>query len=475
MNNFFYLFSLSYVYELSYTNEHKIALMLKELLQPEIKELIDNRNWLDLKDILQYWPAPEIADLLLNIEKHDRVLLFRALPRDISAEVFAHLDNDQRDSLLYDLSDGETRELLEDLSPDDRTDLLEELPGKVTRRLLNMLNPEDLKEARQLLGYPEDSVGRQMTPDFVAVKKDWTVKKAIDHIRKFGKDKETIYRIYVTGKGGILLDDILLKDIMIATDEKRISELMDDQVVALSAFEDQEEAVIMMEKYDLFALPVIDSQGVLVGIVTFDDVMDISAEEATEDFQKISGINPVDQSYISASTFKLWGKRFPWLFGLLVTNFFTAGLIMQYEEVLGKFLILSAFIPVLIGTAGNSGTQSSTLIIRSLATQELAIGDWWKVLKKELTVGFFLGLILSIISFGGGLLAGEGNVAVSLVLCFSMITVIIWANIVGSLLPLIIEKLKFDPAVISSPFIATVIDLTGIFIYFSIAMTILDL
>lgn len=444
--------------------------MLKELLQPEIKELIDSHKWNDLKDAMESWPAAEIADLLLNIEKKERMLLFRALPREVSADVFAYLEHDQRDTLLHDLTDQETRELLADLPPDDRTSLLEELPAKVTRRLLNLLSPEDLKESRQLLGYPEESIGRSMTPDFVAVRPNWTISQALSHIRKFGKDSETIYRIYVTDKNGMLLDDILLRSVIIANEDDTIESLMDYNFVSLSAFADQEEAVRTMEKYDLFALPVVDSKGMLAGIVTFDDVLDISEEEATEDFQKISGINPVDQNYKTASIWKLWAKRFPWLLALLLANFITAAVIEAYDYVIDFEVVLAAFIPLLIGTAGNSGTQSATLIIRGLATQDIEISDIWRILRKELLVGILLGIVLGIIVYFRGLFEGESGFQVAGVVSITMVILVLWANFIGAILPIVLAKLKLDPAVISSPLIATLIDVTGITIYFNVAI-----
>lgn len=456
--------------------------MLKELLKPEIKELIAKRQWNNLKDVLITWPAPEIADLLLDIDKTDRVFIFRSLPRDISADIFSYLEHEQRDSLLHDMTDHETRQLLEDLSPDDRTELLEELPAKVTRRMLNLLSPEDLIEARQLLGYPEDSIGRQMTPDFVAVRPDWTIGKALAHIRQFGKDSETIYRIYVTDKDGKLLDDILLRSFIIADEQKTVSYLMDNNVISVSAFDDQEEAVRKMEKYDLFAIPVVDSVGMLVGIVTFDDVLDISEEEATEDIQKLSAINPVEQSYLSASTQKFWIKRLPWLLTLLLANVLTAYAMESYNHVIHKITMLSNFIPLLIGTAGNSGAQSATLIIRALSLDEINISNWFKILMKELMVGLLLAGVLGLLTFIiGFFLSGSepvlstfsGQVNFSITVSLSIFIMIIWANMIGSMLPLILGKMKLDPAVISNPLITTLVDVSGILIYFSVAQWLL--
>lgn len=443
--------------------------MLKELLRPEILELIEQRKWNDLRDGLSNWPPPEIAEVLLDIDKQDRAMLFRVLPRDISAEVFSYLEYDQRDELLRDLNDHETKILLANLTPDDRTALLEELPGKVTRRMLNLLSPEDLKEARELLGYPEESVGRLMTPDFVAVKKDWTVAQALSHIRIFGKASETIYRIYVVDEKGKLLDDIMLRNIILANENETIANLMDYTVISISAFADQEEAVRYLEKYDISALPVVDSDGQIVGIVTFDDIMDISTEEITEDIQKYGAVNPVDKSYMSASVFTLWMKRIPWLLALLFTSFISAGVIEKYSELIQTFVALSFFIPMLNGSAGNTGTQSSTLILRGLATGDIEIGDWFKVLVKELLVGISLGLVLGGLAFARGYFDSHGTVNLALVIGISMIALVFWANIIGALLPIVLAKFKLDPAVISSPFMATFIDVTGVFIYLNVA------
>ncbi len=449
--------------------------MLKELLKPEIQELINSRNWYELKDILSTWPAPEIVELFNDVEKTDRVILFRALPREISAEVFSYLESDQKDTFLHELTDQETRNLLSDLTPDDRTELLEELPGKVTLRLLSLLDPEDLKEARELLGYPEDSIGRRMTPDFVAVRSYWTVRKALHHIRKFGQDSETINRIYVTDKSGKLIDDVKLRSIILAEEDTLISDLIDFNVVSVSAFDDQEDAAKILEKYDLIALPVVDSMGVLVGIVTFDDVMDIAEEENTEDFQKIGAVNPVEQSYLSASVYKLWTKRIPWLIALLFANFLTVQAIEHFNWIYLKVVILSIFPTMLIGTAGNSGTQSATLIIRSIAVEGLDFNKWFVVLKKELIVGLLLGLTLGIIAFFRAFMNDDPAHKIAIIVSISMIVMVLWANLVGGLLPLILTKFKFDPAVISSPFMATLIDFTGIIIYFNLAIFILGL
>ncbi|GAB1372295.1 magnesium transporter [Candidatus Kapaibacterium sp.] len=343
-------------------------------------------------------------------------------------------------------------------------------------RLLALLDPDDLKEARELLGYPEESIGRRMTPDFVAVRSYWTIHKALHHIRKFGMDSETINRVYVTDKSGKLLDDIKLRSIILADEDAIISDLMDYNVVSVSAFEDQEKAVKTLEKYDLVAIPVVDSMGVLVGpIVTFDDVMDISREETTEDFQKIGAINPVEQSYVSTAFSRLWSKRIPWLIALLFANFMTVQAIEHFDWIYIKVVALAIFPTMLIGTAGNSGTQSATLIIRSIAVEGLNFDRWFTVMKKEILVGIMLGLTLGIIAFVRGFLVDDPGNKIAVVVGMSMLVMVTWANLVGGLLPLILNKLKFDPAVISSPFMATLIDFTGIIIYFNLSIYVLGL
>lgn len=449
--------------------------MLKELLKPEIEELIEARSWHELRDGVTSWHPSEVAELLLSIDKKDRVLLFRALPRDFAAEVFAEYEYEERESLLSDLTDKETKHLLEDLSPDDRTDLLSELPAEVTYELMEMLSPEDLKEARMLLGYPEESVGRLMTPDFIKINSDWNVREAFNQIRKFGKETETINRVYVLDSKGKLIDDVKLKTLLLSAEDTKISELIDYSVISISAFADQEEAVRYMEKYDLYALPVVDSEGYLVGIVTFDDVFDVSEEEATEDFQKLGGMAPVDQSYLTASITKLYIKRFPWLFALLLANFISAAVIAHYEPVFTLVGALVFFMPLLNGAAGNSGTQSATLVIRSMALGELDFTMWRKVFLKEFIMGILLGVSLGVFTFFRGILEGESNYEIALVVSLSVVILLIWANLVGGLLPLIISKLRLDPAVISSPLITTLLDISGITIYFNMAIMIMDL
>ncbi len=448
--------------------------MLKELLKPEIQELLEQRRWNELREALAEWSPPEIAELLLDLSKHERVLLFRALPRWLAAEVFSHLEAAQQDALLQELTDQETRELLHRLSPDDRTALLEEMPATVTRRLLTLLEPEDFREASFLLGFPEQSVGRLMTPDVITLRPYWTVREALEHLRRYGRDSETLNQLYVTDDEGHLLGELPLRTLVLADEMAVVADLMNYAVVSLSAFEDREAAVHAMQKYDLPTLPVVDSDGVLLGIVTFDDVMDVAEEEATEDFQKISAVAPLEFSYRQASIPQLWRRRIGWLLLLLISDFLTATVIAAYEHALQSVIALSFFIPIIIGTGGNVATQSSTLIIRALALREIGPPDWLRVFLKELGVSVLLGAVLALVVWLRGFF-WRGGPEVAAVVGMSMFFIVIWSNFIAALFPIAAKRVGIDPAVISGPFLTTFIDVTGLLIYFTMATFILGL
>ncbi len=446
---------------------------MPEFVTKELTQLIEKKKWSALRERLVNVPAPEISGVLFIAEKHDRVLIFRSLTRHESAEVFANLEPEQQDALLHDLTDVETRQLLSNLSPDDRTALLEELPAPVTRRLLGLLSSSDLQEARQLLGYPEESVGRLMTPDYVEVHQDWTVGRALEHIRSKGKDSETINMVYVIDKTGKLLDDIRLRRIILSDLNKTIEELMDRTFASLSAFDDREEAVTMMQRYDLAALPVMDSDGELIGIVTFDDVMDVAEEEATEDIQKSASVAPLKMSYHRAGVFNLFNKRAGWLVALVLLNLVSAAVIAAYEERIAGTIALLFFIPILIGSGGNAGSQASTLVIRALVTGDIKLDQWFQTIGKELLVGLLLGVTLGVLGGALGLLRGGFHWQLSVVVGVSMLSIVMVGNLVGMILPFIFTKINIDPAVASGPLITTIADATGLLIYFSIASVII--
>jgi magnesium transporter len=440
---------------------------------PDIKELIEKKDWYALRGTIAKWPAPEIVDLLLTLDKPERVLLFRLLPRQLSEEVFSYFEPEEQNALLKELTDEETRQLLASLPPDDRTALFEELPGQATQRLLNLLSPEDLKEVRQLLGYPEESVGRLMTPDYVAVRPNWTVAQALEQIRQKGKDSETVNMIYVVDDSWKLLDALELRRIILANPTDYIEQLMDYSVVSLSAFDDRERAVYMIQRYDVFALPVVDSNGVLLGIVTADDVMDVAQEEATEDFHKGAAVAPLKVSYREAGIWSLYAKRIGWLITLVFVNLASSGVISAFEHTLSSAIALAFFIPLLIDSGGNAGSQSATLMVRALATGEVKVDQWIRTVLKELGVGVALGLTMGL---AGSLLGYvRGGPAIGVVVGLSMLAIIVVANIIGVAIPFLLTKFRLDPAVASSPLITSVADAAGLLIYFVIASNVLHL
>ncbi len=452
--------------------------MLQNVLPDEIRELIEHHNWQQLARVRVDWPdydivAPEVADFMRELDKRDRVLFFRALPRDLAVEVFAYLDSDMTDTLLYELTDAETRHLLAELDPDDRTALLEELPGQVTQRLLNMLSPEDLKEARKLLGYPDESVGRIMTPNYVALRPDWTIARAIEHIRYYGHESETLMIVYVTEHSGKLIDALSLQRVVLADPDSLVQDIMDFSFVSVSAYEDQEEAVRIMRKYDRIVLPVVDSVGVLLGIITSDDVLDVAEEEATEDFQLQAAVAPLKRSYWEATVWTLFRSRIGWLAGLILVNLLSSGVIAAYEEVLAAYVALAFFIPLIIDTGGNAGSQSAMLMIRSLSTGDIRLGQWFRVLGKELLVGLFIGVVLGAMGMALGSL--RGGLQVGIVVLLTLTSIILVTNFIGMILPFILTKIKMDPAIASGPLITSVADAVGLLIYFGYAGMILSM
>ncbi|MEG8945918.1 magnesium transporter [Rosettibacter firmus] len=454
--------------------------MLSMLISPEIKELIQNRQFLDLKEILMDWTPTDIADLILTLSEDERVLLFRLLPKELAADVFEYLDYDTQIELIRSMSHEKISELLNEMSPDDRTALFEEMPPNVVKQMLNYLSFEERKIAQQLLGYPENSVGRLMTPDYIAIKDYWTVQDTLDYIRKYGQDKETLNILFVIDDFGRLIDDIRIREILLASPETKIIELMDGNFVSLSVTDDQEYAIELFKKYDRVALPVTDSTGILVGIVTVDDVLDIAEEETTEDIHKIAAVQVLEEPYPNTSIFQMIKKRAGWLSILFISEMFTATAMGYFEHEIARAVVLALFVPLIISSGGNSGSQASTLIIRSLALNEISLKDWFYVFRREILTGLSLGIILAIIGFlrislwqFTGHVYGEHWFLIGITVASALIGVVCWGTLMGSMLPLLLKKLGFDPATSSAPFVATLVDVTGIIIYFSIASIIL--
>jgi len=440
-------------------------------LQEIVIEFLEKKDYVSLKHILSISLVQDIAELFNELRGVHVILLFRMLPKHKQSEVFSYLEQDEQETLLKTFSNKEAASILAQLSPDDRTTLFEELPGTITRKLFKLLSLDDLKETRLLLGYPEESVGRMMTPDYVFVSKDILVAEALQIIRKQGNDSETLNRVYVVDKNKKLLDSIKLRNIILANEEQKIEELLDYNIVSLDAHDDREQAVKLMQKYDVMALPVIDSEGMLIGIVTFDDVLDVAQEEATEDIQKLASVTPLKTSYKTAGIFTLYHKRILWLSLLVFVSLFSSGILALFQETLSSAIVLAFFIPLLIGSGGNIGSQSATLMIRAIATEDVKLSEWFKVVVKEIIMGLLLGATLGLFAsligyFRGGYLIG-------VVVGLAMLAIILTANLIGAILPFILSRLRIDPAIASSPLITTIVDALGLVIYFSIAIAIL--
>lgn len=439
----------------------------------DIETSIAKRDWASLREKMAGLRAPDIADLLAELDEANRVLLFRSLPRKIAADVFAELEKEDRDALLVELTGEETRHLMANMRPDDRTELLEELPGQVTQRLMNLLNPEDLKEARQLLGYPEESVGRLMTPDYVAIRPDWTVAQAVEHIRRKGKDSETIDAVYVTDNAWNLMGVLSLRQIVLASQDEPVKDIMRTQVVSLAAAEDREAAAKTMERYDLFVLPVVDSDGVLVGIVTGDDIFEVAREEATEDFHKGAAVTPLKTGFGEAGIGLLFRSRIGWLIMLILVDLISAATMARFENVIAQVMPLVFFLPLLIGCAGNAGSQSSTLVVRELALGQVDMSDWFDLVIKEMGISAALGLTISLAVWGPAALRGGSGVGV--VVALSTMVIVVIGSVVGMVAPFVLHKLGFDPASASSPLITSIADVAGVLVYFAIAAKVLEL
>ncbi|MDR9363780.1 MAG: magnesium transporter [Balneolaceae bacterium] len=455
--------------------------MIAHLLKPELDELIEKKEWVTIKEVLDDVPAVDVAELLDDLNPEVAVVIFRLLKKSKAADVFTYLSSTKGVELLETFSRQQLSDVMNNLEPDERVALMEELPGDLTQRVLNSMAPEDIAQVRRLLGYPPESVGRLMTTNYVRIKKDWTVNRSFEHIRKHGRDAETVNVIYVVDEDEILIDDLRLNQLILAEPDGKISDIMDNTFEALSAFDDQEEAVRMLSKYDRVALPVVDSGGILAGIVTVDDVLDVAEEETTEDMQLMAGMSALEKSYSQTNMFEMVQKRIGWLILLFLGQMFTVTAMAGYEDTLAAAAVLALFIPMIISSGGNSGSQAATLIIRSLSTDDLKLGDWLKVLKRELLSGFFLGGILGVM---GTIVIGFWMVIrgepfsfevfmQALTVGTSLVGVVLFGNMSGSMLPFVMSKLGLDPAVTSAPFVATLVDVTGIIIYFSLAVLLL--
>ena len=446
----------------------------------ELEEALAKRDFAALRESLKNWPSPDIARLIQPLSREDQLIILRVLPRDLAAEVFEFLDLDSQQQLLRAMGQEQVAAILNEMAPDDRTLLLEELPATMTKQMLALLTPEERRVAVTLLGYPEGSIGRLMTPDYIVVRQDWTVQYVLDYIREHGHDSETLSMIYVVNDQGILIDDIRIRAFLLAPLTQHVADLMDYRFVALKATDPQEEAVGVYRREQRTALPVTDSAGVLIGIVTIDDVMRIAEAAATEDIQKIGGSAALDEPYLRIALTRMVKKRAGWLVILFIGETFTATAMGFFEKEIERAVVLALFVPLIISSGGNSGSQASTLVIRALALGEVRLRDWWRVVYREVFTGLALGSILGAIGFLRVALwsiftnlYGPHWFLVALTVGLSLIGIVLWGTLIGSVLPFGLRRLGFDPAASSAPFVATLVDVTGLVIYFTIAYVIL--
>jgi magnesium transporter len=446
----------------------------------DLEKTILSRDFVALRQMLVNWPPSDLAQLIETLTNEDQVIVFRLLPRKLAATVFEYFNLESQERLLKAMAQDEVAVILNNMAPDDRTLLFEELPATVTKQLLALLTPKERSIATALLGYPEGSIGRLMTPDYVRVRRDWTVEYALDHIRRYGQDSETLSNIYVVDEQGVLIDDIRIRHFLLAAPTKQVSELMDNRFVPLRATDEQETAIAVFKQADRTALPVTDSTGVLIGIVTIDDVLDVAEAEATEDIQKIGGMEALDEPYMQIALRRMVRKRAGWLVILFLGEMLTATAMSFFEQEIARAVVLALFVPLIISSGGNSGSQASMLIIRSMALGEITLADWFHVMRKEIISGLMLGAVLGIIGFMRvaiwaqfSTIYGPHWLLVALTVGFALVGVVLWGSLSGSMLPFILRRVGADPATSSAPFVATLVDVTGLIIYFSIALLIM--
>jgi magnesium transporter len=447
--------------------------VIGKLIKPELEGLISLREFNQLREVLLQFTAPDIAEILSDFDPESRAVLLRVLPYALAADVFEYLNVEDQENLIHALGNEKVAQILNEMTPDDRTAILEELPPAVTQRLLTLLSPEERRIATTLLGYPEDSIGRRMTPEFVAIRWDWTVAEVLAHLRRIGKQYETLNQMFVVDPAGTLAGVVRLQNLVTAALDTPVATLLERQPIALQATDDQETAVGVFKKYDRTTLPVLDSKGVLVGVVTVDDVLDVAEEEATEDIHRAGAVAPLMTSLPRARFKDLYGRRVSWLVLLVFVNIFSAAGIAHFEDLIASVVALVFFLPLLIGSGGNAGSQAATLAIRSMALGEIRMTDYWRVLVREISVSLALGATMAAAVF---LLAWwRSGIAVASVVAISMIVVVFIGSLVGLSLPFVLNKLKLDPATASAPLVTSLADILGVLLYLSIAQALLGI
>ena len=448
---------------------------IRDLDLESIKELLENKQYTSLRQTLTELNDADVAVILENLDEEDRLKVFRILPKSMAADVFSYLELENQQMIITSLAEKEAAGIINNLMADDATDLLEEMPANIVKKLLANATPEVRRDINHLLQYPEDSAGSIMTVEFLDLKEHLTVQEAIERIRKQGVDSETINICYVLDQSRMLIGTVALRYLLLSEPDAIIGEIMHENVISVNTLMDQEEVARQFQKYDFTAMPVVDNENRLVGIITVDDIVDILQEEATEDIEKMAAITPSDKPYLRTGVWETWKNRIPWLLLLMLSATFTGSIIASFEEALSSCVILTAYMPMLMGAGGNAGSQSSVAIIRSLSLNEVRFKDWLRVLWKESGVAILCGITLAIASFAKLMIFDHLTLAVALVVSVSLALTVLIAKIVGCMLPLLAKKIGFDPAVMASPFITTIVDALSLLIYFAIAMNALNL
>jgi len=446
-----------------------------------VSSLIEQRELHALRDALVDNAPVEVAELFQQLSDEERVLIFRILPREFAADIFSELDVDLQRTILSGLGDKQTARLLYEMAADDRTALLEEIPAEAARQLLALLPKDERDVALTLLGYPDGSVGRLMSPDYLTIHEDWKVREVLDHIRAHGRESDSLDTLYVVDAKGVLVDEVAVKNLLLASLDEEVASLMNYKFEALSVQSDQEQAVELFKKYDRPTLPVVDTHGLLLGIVTVDDILDVQEEEVTEDIQKLGGSEALEDAYIKTPVSTLIRKRASWLIVLFVGEMLTASAMANFEGEIQKAVVLALFVPLIISSGGNSGSQASTLIIRALAVGEIRTRDWFQIMRRELITGWALGSILGFVGFLRIVIAAQFSdmygphwFLLGVTVFFSLMAVVTLGSLAGSMLPLALKRLKLDPATSSAPFVATLVDVVGLLLYFTIAAMLLS-
>lgn len=449
--------------------------MVKGFSQEELERALDERRFSDVRSMISDSEPADVAESIGFLDAEKRTVVYRVLSRELATEVFEHLGPDAQEELIKGLGRKQVAAILNDMAPDDRTSLLEELPAAVTKQVLAMLSPEERRVANQLLGYPEDSVGRMMTPDYIAIRSGWTVQQALDHLRRNGEDSETLSVLPVMDDCGALIDDLRVRQLLLAEPDSKVEQLLDGNFIALKATDDQESAVQVFKEYDRVAFPVTDSAGTLLGIVTVDDVLDVAEEEATEDIQKIGGSAALERPFMQVGFGDMLRKRAGWLVLLFLAQLLSLNVIALFDEKLAQLTVLMLFMPLIISSGGNSGSQAATLVVRAMALEEVTPGDWWRVLRREVGFGLTVGVLLAVIGFVRISLGSFSSewFRLALAVSVSVTCVVLWGVILGSMLPFIMRAFGIDPASSSTPFVATLVDVTGLLLYFTVAVAII--